>query len=149
MDKKAIYLVLGIAVAVLFYVASTSIYEALFYSGDFSNAMYNSGAYGIVALVTLAMTWGGAAIYYYVINSVKFDRWWHWLATLAVVALLTPLVCYLVTDGMLSFSDNEGYSTAGAQLQLANVLISAVLFTVASFSLRWWSSNCRHTPIPQ
>ena len=24
-----------------------------------------------------------------------------------------------------------------------------VLFVIASFAMRWWSSNCRHTPIPE
>lgn len=148
MDKKAIYLALGIVASLLFYFFSTEVFEFCFYSGDYSNAMYNAGAYGVLALVTLALTWGIAAIYYYVINSVKFDRWWHWLAMLGAAAVATPVVCYMVNDAMLSLSDN-GFGGAAAQLELCNVPICAVLYTVASFSIRWWSSNCRHTPIPQ
>jgi len=29
------------------------------------------------------------------------------------------------------------------------VLFAAVLYIIASYSMRWWSSNCRHTPLPQ
>ena len=105
MRDKVIFLVIGAVISVLFGFFSEPVYEALYYSSGFSEAMHNNDAYGIVAIIAIAMTWGIAALYYYVINSVKFDRWYHWM--------------------------------------------SALLFTIASFSMRWWSSNCRHTPIPQ
>ena len=92
------------------------------------------------------MAWGGAAIYYYAINSVKFDRWYHWLATLGVVAVLTPVVDYFVTSSILEGKD---YGSAIVSFELHNILFAAIMFVIASFSMRWWSSNCRHTPIPQ
>jgi hypothetical protein len=92
------------------------------------------------------MAWGCAAIYYYVINSVKFDRWFHWLAMLGVTAVLTPVVDYFVTSSIL---DGKDYSTAIVAFEFHNILFAALLFIIASFSMRWWSSNCRHTPIPQ
>ena len=92
------------------------------------------------------MTWGIAALYYYVINSVKFDRWYHWMSMLGVASVLTPVVCFVVVGNLLEGMD---YPTASVTFAVYNVIVSALLFTIASFSMRWWSSNCRHTPIPQ
>ena len=75
MRDKVIFLVLGAVISVLFWIFRVELYEALYSVNGFSDQMYNTGAYGTVAAVTVAMSWGMAAIYYYVINSVKFDRW--------------------------------------------------------------------------
>ena len=67
---------------------------------------------------------------------------------LGVVAVLTPVVCYIYNDTV--FADNGlMYITESIMFELQTVLFAALLFIVASFSMRWWSSNCRHTPIPQ
>ena len=110
--------------------------------------MYNGGLYFIVSVVTVVMAWVLAGIYYYVVNSVSFSRWYHWLVVLGVASVLTPVVNYIVCNNSLSA---EGYDFS-AQLfsfALVNLAVEAVLFTVVSFSIRWWSSNCRHTPIPE
>lgn len=44
--------------------------------------MYNENLYLVVAVITAAVAWGGAALFYYVVNSVSFSRWYHWLLTL-------------------------------------------------------------------
>ena len=146
MRDKVIFLVIGAVISVLFGLFSEPVYEALYYSSGFSEAMHNNDAYGIVAIIAIAMTWGIAALYYYVINSVKFDRWYHWMSMLGVASVLTPVVCFVVVGNLLEGMD---YPTASATFAVYNVIVSALLFTIASFSMRWWSSNCRHTPIPQ
>ena len=150
--KHLIFLILGIAVTVLFFALSCSdgfnIYEQLFFNQGYNDKMYNLNMYPVIGAITVGLAWGGAAIYYYVINSVKFDRWYHWLAVLAVVAVVTPVVCYIYNDRV--FADNGVmYITESIVFELQTVLFAALLYTVASFSMRWWSSNCRHTPIPQ
>ena len=146
MNNKLVFLVTGAIVTVLFWVFRVELYEALYTVNGFSDQMYNTGAYGSVAVITIAMAWGMAAIYYYVINSVKFDRWYHWLAMLGITSVLTPVVCYLVVSHML---DGFDYGTAEFTFEVYNILFTALTFVIASFSMRWWSSNCRHTPIPQ
>jgi hypothetical protein len=101
-----------------------------------------------MALITIAITWGAAAIYYYAINSVKFDRWYHWLAVAAIVTLLVPIACYAYNDAVFA-SAGLGYIGESIVFQLQNLLWTPLLFVIASFSMRWWSSNCRHTPFPQ
>mgnify|MGYP004682000935 FL=1 len=149
MQKDTIYLTAGIVVTVLFWLLRVQLIELVYTAPGYSDNMYNLGIYDTVAMVITAVAWVGAGIYYYVINSVRFDRWWHWLAVLAVVAVLTPVVCYSVNTSV--FSDNGGisYPAETAAFQTATVLYSVLMFVVASFSIRWWSSNCRHTPIPQ
>lgn len=148
MNKKGIYLILGIVATLLFCLFRVNLYEWLFTAPGFSDEMYNLDVYSLIAGITVALTWGAATIFYYMINSVKFSRWYHWLAVLAVVTVIAPIICYLVN---LSIFDRENlsYSAEAASFEFANMVYTAVLFTVASFSVRWWSSNCHHTPIPQ
>lgn len=146
MRNKVIFLVLGAVISVLFWIFRVELYEAVYTVNGFSDQMFNSGAYGSVAAITIAMAWGLAAVYYYVINSVKFDRWYHWLAMLGITSVLTPVVCYIVVAHLL---DEFDYSTAEFTFEIYNILFTALTFVIASFSIRWWSSNCRHTPIPQ
>ena len=146
MRDKVIFLVAGIIISVLFFIFKVTLYDALYYSNGFSNDLGNIDEYTSVAAITIAMAWGGAAIYYYAINSVKFDRWYHWLATLGVVAVLTPVVDYFVTSSILEGKD---YGSAIVSFELHNIVFAAIMFIIASFSMRWWSSNCRHTPIRQ
>lgn len=146
--KKVVYLVLGIVVTVAFWVFNSQVYELVFYDNDYSNAMYNYSGYGIIAVITIALAWGAAALFYYVINSVKFARWYHWLAVCAVVTVVTPVVCYLVNNSMLE-SQGLDLSTQAVDFEIANFFWAPVLYTVASLAMRWWSNNCRHTPFPQ
>ncbi|MBR1883227.1 MAG: hypothetical protein IJ808_09525 [Muribaculaceae bacterium] len=148
MKRNLIFLIAGILVTIVFFLMREDAYNALYYSSGFNDQLWNLGLYETATLITIGMAWGAAAIYYYAINSVRFDRWWHWLAVLAVVALLTPIVSYLVISH--AFSDaGLDYQLETFSFELGNVVWSALLFVVASFSMRWWSSNCRHTPIPQ
>lgn len=145
-SRNFIFLGVGILITLLFIILSEKIFEGVYYQGSFSDAMHNNSVYTKITFIVVAMTWGGAALYYYVINSVRFDRWFHWLASGAVVSLLTAIVCYFVTGGSLPEFEDHGETIGFTGYVL---LFAAVLFIVASFSIRWWSSNCRHTPIPQ
>jgi hypothetical protein len=132
----------------IFFILSCSsgfnIYVQLFFDQALTNKMYNLNMFPTIAAITIAVAWGGAAIYYYAINSVKFDRWYHWLAVMGVVAVLAPVACFIYNDAVF-----EGYVGAKVQFEMQTILFAALLYVVASFSMRWWSTNCRHTPIPQ
>ena len=144
------YLIAGIAITVLFFILSCTdgfnIWEQMFFNQGYNDKMYNLNMYPVIAAITILVAWGGAAIYYFAINSVKFDRWYHWLAMLGVASVLTPVVCYIV---IANFLEGFDYGTAEFTFAFYNILFTALTFVIASFSMRWWSSNCRHTPIPQ
>lgn len=145
--KNSILLIAGAVLTVLFLIFPSQIFELGYYDSDFSNQMYNESIYLIVAIITAVAAWGGAALFYYIINSVSFSRWYHWLISLGVVSLLVAIVNYFYADGILS--EEGDYGVQLFSFSIIDVVYTAILFIIASFSIRWWSSNCRHTPIPE
>ena len=134
--KNAFCLGMGVFITLVFLLFPSWIFEAGYYETEFSNEMYNENLYLVVAVITAAVAWGGAALFYYVVNSVSFSRWYHWLLTLGVSSVLTTVACYAFSSQLVGFC-------------LIDFLAAVALFVVASFAMRWWSSNCRHTPIPE
>lgn len=144
--RNLIFLAAGVAITVLFMIFPTQIYEAVrYFEGGYSNELYNYGIYDTFAMITAGIAWAVALIYYYVINSVRFDRWPHWLIMLLVAIILVPAACFSYNEYV--FSEN-GLAYLGESLQMSvfHVLFGAVMFVVASFAARWWSTNCRHSP---
>ena len=85
------FLAIGVLLAVLFLLFPAQIYEGIrYFDGGYSNEMYNYGVYDTFALIMLLVTWIMAVVYYYVINSVRFDRWPHWLIMLVVSMAVAP-----------------------------------------------------------
>ena len=146
--KNSILLIAGAVITLLFLVLNTKIFEALFFERQFSNEMYNQNLYFVVALITVLVAWGLAAVFYYVVNSVSFSRWYHWLCMLAIVTVAVPVVCYIYNNAIFG-ENNLQYTQESIVFELQNLLFAPIMFIIASFSMRWWSSNCRHTPIPQ
>ena len=148
MMKNSILLIAGAVISLLFLVLKTKIFEALYFERQFSNEMYNQNLYFVVAVVTLLVAWGLAAVFYYVINSVRFSRWYNWLAVLGAACVVAPVASYVIYNNAFSA---EGYNFSAQLFSFCviDLAVEAVLFIVASFSMRWWSSNCRHTPIPE
>ncbi len=147
-QQHFVYLAVGVAATILFYVLRVSAYECIYSVPGFSDQFYNAGLYDMIPLITIAIPWAAAGIYYYAINSVRFDRWYHWLVVGLISTLLTPIVGYMVNSSV--FNDlGVSYVAESLSFELANLIWAALMFIVASFSMRWWSTNCRHTPIPQ
>ncbi len=146
--KNSILLIAGAVISLLFLVLNTKIFEALYYEPQFSNEMYNQNLYFVVALVTVLVAWGLAAVFYYVINSVRFSRWFHWLVVLGVACVAAPVTSFVICNNAFTA---EGYDFTGqlGSFCVIDLAVEAVLFIVASFAMRWWSTNCRHTPIPE
>lgn len=143
--KNAILLIGGAVLTLLFVVFPATVFELVDSQSEFANEMYNENFYFVAAIVTALAAWGVAALFYYVVNSVSFSRWYHWLVTLFVAALAAPIINYVYLDGALSID----YSTQLFGFCVVDFAVTAVLYVVASFAMRWWSGNCRHTPIPE
>jgi len=146
--KNLVFLIGGIVIALAFVLCSTTIYEWFYISQGYHNELYNRSMYTWFALITVVVAWGAAGIYYYAIDSVKFDRWWHWLIVFACVMLLTGGICWAYNSHV--FADaGLVFPAEMAQFALQSMLFGGIMFVIASFAIRWWSVNCRHTPIPQ
>lgn len=146
--KNSILLTVGLVVTVLFLLFPAQVFELGYYEREFSNEMYNENLYLIVAVVTALMAWIAAGAYYYLINSVSFSRWYHWLMVLGGTSVLSAIVNYVYPSGI--FTD-LGYDFSGQLFSFCvfDLVVTAVLYVIASFAIRWWSSNCRHTPFPE
>lgn len=146
--KNSILLIVGLVVTVLFLLFPAQVFELGYYEREFSNEMYNENLYLIVAVVTALMAWIAAGAYYYLVNSVSFSRWYHWLMVLGGTSVLSAIVNYVYPSGI--FTD-LGYDFSGQLFSFCvfDLVVTAVLYVIASFAIRWWSSNCRHTPFPE
>lgn len=143
--KNSILLIGGAVLTVLFMIFPSLVFEMADSQSEFANEMYNENHYFVVAVISSVMAWGVAALFYYVINSVSFSRWYHWLLSLLAVSIVAPVVNYIYLDGVLSID----YSGKLFNFSIIDFVVTAVLFIIASFAIRWWSGNCRHTPIPE
>lgn len=159
-EIKIIICAIGVAISALFILCSGSIYQALYLGNpDFTEGLEyfrtdirQEGWSVELAAITTFLPWLFAILYYYIINSVRFDRWWNWLTVLVLVIIVTPYASL----SLLQYRENllePGLADVYSQLNLAmtvwSALLAALMFTLSSYSCRWWSTNCRHTPIPQ
>ena len=148
MKKNGILLIAGAVLTLLFLILATPVFESLYYEREFSNEMYNQNLYFVVAVVTALTAWGLSAIFYYVINSVSFSRWYHWLIVLGAACVTAPVINFSYANAIFS-ADGLNFTAQLFSFSMVDLAVEAVLFTIASFAMRWWSSNCRHTPIPE
>ena len=146
--KNGVFLITGLVITILYIVFSMQIYEILYYETEFSQVMYEENMYLAVALITSIFAWAVAAIYYYAINSVTFARWYHWLIFLGITVLFATTATFVYPNSVFNEYDYE-YTMQLIHFSFLNIMVEVVLFIVASYAMRWWSSNCRHTPIPQ
>ncbi|MCQ2112458.1 MAG: hypothetical protein MJY95_03845 [Bacteroidaceae bacterium] len=138
--------IIGIIISVAFIMMATPMYDSLNFDAAFLNDMYNS--YTNTAVTIVCTAWIVAAIYYYVINSVRFSRWYHWLLMLIAAVIIAPGISFYSPYAEFS-EEGKDYMQQLTTLNFVNVGVTIVMFIVASFSIRWWSTNCRHTPIPE
>ena len=104
--------------------------RALYWSQEApSDEMYNQNLYFVVAIVTVIFAWGLAAVFYYVINSVRFSRWWHWLAVLGVACVAAPVTSFVICNNAFSA---EGYNFSAQLFSfcVVDLAVEAVLFIV-------------------
>ena len=148
MNTKFVLLVTGALLSLLLVVFAAQVVAFVYCGRAFSSGWFIQGNYTTVALLAVGVAWVLAAVFYYAVNSVSFSRWYHWLIVLAVAAMTVPVVVYVWLDGQFA-GDGLDFSGQLFSFSLMAMLVEVVIFTLASFSMRWWSSNCRHTPFPE
>lgn len=148
MIKNFIFLALGIIITALYMIFPTEIYESMNLDPSFMDEMYNAHLYSTIATSIAITVWIVALVYYYAINSVRFSRWFHWLIMLLFTILIAPSISFYFPFSEFS-EEGKDYLMQLLQFNIINVGITILLFIIVSFSIRWWSTNCRHTPIPE
>ncbi|HJC99278.1 MAG TPA: hypothetical protein H9924_11665 [Candidatus Phocaeicola merdavium] len=138
-----VFFFIGVAITALFLFFSTPIYELMYYNAEFSNEMYNENMYFVVASATALICWGIAILYYWVID--YFERWYHWIIAFIISIACTPVVTYVYPDSQFSEA-NLDYSAQLGNFAIVNIIVSIILFLIASFSVKNLSSHCSTTP---
>lgn len=147
--KNFIFLAVGIIITVAYMLFPTEMYESTnLFDAAFMDEMYNAQMYSTIASSTAITVWVMAIIYYYVINSVRFSRWYHWLIMMVAAVLIAPSISFYFPYSEFTEAGKD-YMRQLIQFNILNVVLAILLFIIVSFSVRWWSSNCRHTPIPE
>ena len=119
------------------------------YTQDFSNVNQFQSIWLITFFSALALY----VIFYYILNHPRFNKWWHWLITMAVLVV----GIFLYSRGLV-MADIMGTSAHPIDPSLAvgedsatmfgiyNSILAALLFFVFSVVGRFGSKNCKNTP---
>ncbi len=129
------------------------LYEGVFryYKDSFSADMYQESLYGTVGMTMVGSCLFFFFLFYYIINRPAFSHWYHWLIILALNLVVCFCCAYFIPKDHFDtfFSGNDPYSyDIYVGFALTNTLAAALTFILFSFLGRWWSTNCKRTPIP-
>ena len=125
----------------------SGIYEFLFYSPSFSQALYTEGLYSILGVVLVAFAALAFFLFYYAINISDFAKWYHWLLIALIKAAIDFLFSYFYPQGTLE-SLCYHYGSEYMSLAIVHTVLGFLFFIILSYAFRWWSTNCKYTPIP-
>ena len=126
-------------------------YELLAYFAGFSDDLYNENLYLHIGLYMVFIPVAVLTLYYYAVNSVTFNKWWHWLILVIILALINFGLAYRITYIELSYlyeqqNSELPYSSEFVSFALINLIWTIVVSIVWSFLIKWGSKNCKRTP---
>lgn len=126
-----------------------TLYELLINVDHFSNEMYNNLWYIPIGLCMILIPIVLLTLYYYVINSTRFSKGWHWLVLVIITCAINFIISYSISFHGLSsiFGDHvDGLHVYCLSLSLINMIWSFLVSFIWSMIIKWKSSNCRRTP---
>ena len=114
------------------------------------NPNYNQ--FPSICVSTFAICCIAFVLFYYVINSPRFNRWWSWLIVLIVVGgsaygwghqvVIVDVINQSIAPSLITKIGVVNATMFG----LYNSLLAIIIFFVLSIGLRHWSKNCKHSP---
>jgi len=116
--------------------------------GDYTK----SNLFSVVGIVTLAIVLVACVTYYYVLNHPRQNRWWKWLLFwLLPVAILNFFIAFgiTLTDVIADNISSDLLPITWLNclgFGFTNFIISALLFVINSFFIKWGSQNCKYSP---
>lgn len=134
-----------------------NIYElwgAFYFYNGFSQDMYDINAYTPIFIWMIASVVLVNITYYYIVNSPRLSRWWHWLIFNVVTSLLNFGIGWGISYGRLFdlYNDQNMDLPYYAMTEFFPFAIicfcwTFVLFFIFSMMIKWGSSQCKHSPI--
>lgn len=118
-----------------------------------------SNMYIGIGLTMLTVSMVFVVLYYYVIDHPRLACWWGWLLFLTLNAIINFLIGWqwVLKDFFAGKMVKES-ATDGTLEQLiitesdilvfgvTNMIDAIIAFVLISYTIKWWSSNCPHTP---
>ncbi|KAA6303653.1 MAG: hypothetical protein EZS26_000204 [Candidatus Ordinivivax streblomastigis] len=128
-----------------------------------TQAYDNPNLFNSIGLTTIAIALAIVLLYYYFLNHPRLNGAGHWFIFLLLASAINLLVAYFWTvsdyvsgniQDCLQYTRDEAgnilaqliYKTDCWKFGIANAWVSAIVFVIFSFMLKWWSSNCKHSP---
>jgi len=131
---------------------------------DFSNSnLFNS-----IGTITIGISLLFVLVYYYLpcwgCNHPRFNRWWNWLIMLFIAGIINFLIGYgwtindllngSIGDCLMYERDPDGNIISQLidekdcwLFGLSNLFVSSIFFVLGSLIFKWWSRNCKHSPL--
>lgn len=128
-------------------------YELLGFFEGFSDDMFDNSLYLPIGLCMVLIPIVFLTLYYYVLNSARFNKWWHWLLLVVVLCVVNFGISYLVSyrnilNVYTDMNSEPSYAlgTCCFSFSIINVLWCFVVSFIWSLIIKWGSSSCRRTP---
>lgn len=142
-----VWLLLGVAITVVYVVFADPLYEALYFgSDDFADAMYDNNQYFVVALISCLCSWGVAAIYYLIIDSVSLDSFFGWFCGLIITWVIALCLTVYIPDQTFIEQDLYDYTPYLWNIGWINIGICLIIYCIASLSIKNLSKNVPNRP---
>ena len=129
------------------------LYELFAYFDGFSNDMFYNQLYLPIGLSMVLIPIVVLSLYYYVVNSVKLSKWWHWLILVVILCVINFGIAYSISyNGILYVYQNQNtnptYSltTFSFSFSMINVIWCFIISFLWSVVIKWGSTHCRRTP---
>lgn len=135
-------LFVAMAVTILYVVFATPIYDILYHgNAEFSDMMFEQNLYVSVALITSAIVWVGAILYYWILD--RYSSWLIWILFFAVVLVGSSVGAFYFPD--MKFAEYD-FTQDLQMFALVNIAVAFVLFFAVSLGVKNLSKNCATTP---
>ena len=105
-----------------------------------------------ICVSTFAICIGVFVLFYYLLNSPRFNRWWSWLIMLIIVGasafgwgyqvVNTDIVSQSIAPSLIAKIGSLNATMFG----LYNMVLASIIFFVLTLALRHWSKNSKHSP---
>jgi hypothetical protein len=121
----------------------------LFYITDFSDAMFDAGAYTAIGLIMLLSSLAMIALYYYLLSNYgSLNRRGYWLLWILVIAVVNFTAAYLSSMSALEAYDPVTVYPASKyfSFSMVNVLWAVVFSFLFSLVLKTRSVSASRTP---
>ncbi len=111
-----------------------------------SNDLYSFGIFTTVGFVMLALALLTVIAYYYIINSVRFCRFRHWLMMFLGSSIVTTIFSWIYAFNTFNYN-GVTYAFGDYMTFILVVLVwSMFFFFLFSMILKWGSRNAKRSP---